>query len=50
MLIFNFNVINQDKSKFFKLYCRRIIKNIKTLPVNDEYLKLGLKEELKKYI
>ncbi len=50
MLIFNFNVINQEKTKFFKLYCRNILKNIKNLPVNDEFLKQGLKEELRRYV
>lgn len=50
MFIFNFNVISQEKSKYFKLYCRRIIKNIKTLPLSDNYLKSGLKDELRKYV
>jgi hypothetical protein len=49
MLFFNYSAISKNKTKFFKLFCRAIIKSIMILPVKDQILKDGLKKNLKKF-
>ena len=50
MKIYNFDIIKENKKKFFKLFCRGILKNINNLKSVDMDTKLGIFSKLKKYV